>query len=51
MTARECVSCRDELTASDKRVGRVGCVVGVICDDCAYWCDGNLIDAAGQVSA
>ena len=51
MNARECISCHDEFTSAAERVGRVGGVTGVMCDDCAYWCAGNLIDAAGERAA
>lgn len=37
-----CVSCGKPTDSTQK--AQIGDTTGSICDDCAYWCDGNLIE-------
>ena len=36
----ECVICGERTDSTT--TGSIGAAHGVICDDCAFWCDGNL---------
>lgn len=38
----ECVSCGNPTDNTQRAT--IGNATGEICEDCAYWCDGNLID-------
>jgi hypothetical protein len=37
----ECIICHNE-TASTVS-GSIGDTTGALCDDCAFWCDGNIL--------
>jgi hypothetical protein len=36
-----CISCNQPTSSSQR--ARIGDAEGPICDDCAYWSDGNII--------
>lgn len=36
-----CIACGETTTVTV--LGRVGDDVGVLCEDCQYWCDGNIV--------
>ncbi|MET8864712.1 hypothetical protein ABZW11_17380 [Nonomuraea sp. NPDC004580] len=38
-----CVICGDPTTSIRKAV--IGDLTGPVCEDCAFWCDGNLIES------
>lgn len=38
---KKCISCK--ASTDSGVIGQIGNVVGPLCDDCEFWCDGNII--------
>jgi len=41
----KCIFCQ-ESTKATAAIGQLGNVTGPLCDDCEFWCDGNIISTA-----
>lgn len=44
MNNSECIACGDQTDSTT--TGRIGDTTGRLCDDCAFWCDGNVTGSA-----
>lgn len=43
----KCINCR---TATSGHItGQIGLTIGPLCADCAFWCDGNIVEVNGEL--